>query len=223
MQYTFDFAQVWGFRWALMQGLMTTLSYVALSVFLGTIAGLGVASARLSSSRLLRGMAMLWVDVFRGIPVPVMMVWMMFALPILTGLRLTAPITGLACLSLFMSALCAECFRSAAAAIGPDQNDACHALALPGWVRSVFVTLPQMVIFAIPTWLSACVLVFKESALVSTIGITDMMFKGKAIAEMTARPIEILTVVALIYFTIAWGVTLLAGRLERRVLGRIAL
>lgn len=223
MTYSFDFAQVWGYRGALWLGLQTTLIYVLLSISLGTILGLAIASARLSANRALRLFALIWVDVFRGIPVPVMMVWMLFALPILTGLRLGAPVTGVVCLSLFMSALSAECFRAAATSIGREQHDACHALALPSYVRALLVTLPQMVIFAIPTWLSACVLVFKESALVSTIGIADMMFKGKAIAEMTARPIEILTVVALIYFLIAWTVTFLAGRLERRILARISL
>ena len=188
MSYKFDFAAVWDYRLALWQGLQTTLSFVALALLCGTLLGLLIALLRGSSFRPAQLFAIAWIDLFRGVPLLVQMFWLYFSLPILTGLQLSPGTTGVLALSLFMSALSAECFRAAAKAIGQDQFDAATALGLPGHVQAVFVVSPQMLMLSIPTWLSASVVVFKESALVSAVGIADLMYKGKAIAEVTARP-----------------------------------
>ena len=83
--------------------------------------------------------------------------------------------------------------------------------------------LPQAVLRAIPTLLSNCVSLFKESALVSAVGMADLMFVGQNISNNTARPVEVLTVVALIYFVIAFPLTRAVSLIEGRILKKLAI
>jgi polar amino acid transport system permease protein len=85
------------------------------------------------------------------------------------------------------------------------------------------VILPQATIRAVPTLLSNCVTLFKESALVSAVGMADLMYQGQTIADSTARPIEILTVIALIYFLIAFTLTRLVSVYERKLLQKFTI
>jgi polar amino acid transport system permease protein len=100
--------------------------------------------------------------------------------------------------------------------------DACIALGLPRRVQVVSVVLPQAVLRAVPTLLSNCISLFKESALVSAVGMADLMFIGQNISNNTARPIEVLTAVALIYFVIAFPLTRLVTRVEKGMLKKLA-
>ncbi len=77
-----------------------------------------------------------------------------------------------------MGAITSETFRASLKSIGPEQRDACVALGLPPRVQVTSVVLPQAVLRAIPTLLSNCVSLFKESALVSAVGMADLMFVG---------------------------------------------
>ena len=80
----------------------------------------------------------------------------------------------------------------------------------------------QAVLRAVPTLLSNCISLFKESALVSAVGMADLMFVGQNISNNTARPIEVLTAVACIYFVIAFPLTRHVTRIERRMLRKLA-
>jgi polar amino acid transport system permease protein len=75
---------------------------------------------------------------------------------------------------------------------------------------------------AIPPLLSNIVSLFKESALISSVGVADLMFVGESISNSTARPLEFLTTVGLIYFLVAFPLTRLVGQVERRFLRRFA-
>ena len=99
-----------------------------------------------------------------------------------------------------------------------SQFDACTALGLPASTRTLFVTLPQAVLRAIPNLLSNVVSLFKESALVSAVGMADLMYVGQNIANNVARPVEILTTVALIYFAIGFPLTRAVSLVESRLL-----
>jgi polar amino acid transport system permease protein len=107
--------------------------------------------------------------------------------------------------------------------VGREQLDACVALGLPRRVQVTSVVLPQAVLRAVPTLLSNCVSLFKESALVSAVGIADLMFVGQNISNNTARPVEVLTIVALIYFVIAFPLARAVSLVERRILAKLAI
>ncbi len=217
-----NFSIVLKFQEALLLGLWTTLKLTLICILLGCILGFLLALARTSRSAMLRALSSVYVEFFRGTPVLVQLFWIFFCLPLVLGIELSNMASGIIALTLYMGAISSETFRASLKSVGREQLDACVALGLSPWVRATSVILPQAVLRAAPTLLSNCVSLFKESALVSAIGMADLMFVGQNISNNTARPVEVLTVVALIYFAIAFPLTRAVTVLEQRILKRLA-
>lgn len=220
---TYDFSVVLRFQDALALGLWMTIKLTLICVVLGCSLGFFIGLARTSRSALLRAVSSIYVEFFRGTPVLVQLFWIFFCLPLILGVELSNLTSGVIALTLYMGAISSETFRASLKSIGPEQLDACVALGLPRRVQVTSVILPQAVLRGVPTLLSNCVSLFKESALVSAVGMADLMFVGQNISNNTARPVEVLTVVALIYFVIAFPLTRAVTLVERRVLAKLAI
>lgn len=218
-----DFSILSKFQYALLLGLWTTLKLTVICIVLGCALGFAVGLARTSRNIALRAVSSAYVEFFRGTPVLVQLFWIFFCLPLMLGVELSNFTSGVVALTLYMGAITSETFRASLKSIGPEQFDACVALGLPRNVQVINVVLPQAVLRAIPTLLSNCVSLFKESALVSAVGMADLMFVGQNIANNTARPVEVLTVVALIYFVIAFPLTRAVSVIEARILRKLAI
>jgi polar amino acid transport system permease protein len=212
---------VFEYRQALLKGLLNTLYYTGIGLTLGLTLGFIVSFIRQYGHPVLRAVATAYVEIFRGTPVLIQLFWFFFCLPAILGVDLGSEVSTIMTLTLFMGALSSESFRSAMRSIGAEQRDACVALGLPARITIPFVILPQTLIRAVPTLLSNCVTLFKESALLSAVGMADLMYQGQMIADSTARPVEILTATALIYFVIGFGLTRIVSLYERNVLARI--
>lgn len=217
-----DFSIVWRFRDALLGGLLTSVQLTIVCILLGCALGFVVGMARGSGNAIVRGATSLYVEFFRGTPVIVQLFWIFFCLPIVLGFELSNFASAMVALTLYMGAITSETFRSSLKSVGREQYDACVALGLPWHVRVRHVVLPQAVIRAVPTLLSNCVSLFKESALVSAVGMADLMFVGQNVSNNTSRPVEVLTTVAAIYFLIAFPLTRAVTFVERRVLSKLA-
>ena len=218
-----DFSILSKFQYALLLGLSTTLKLTVICIVLGCALGFAVGLARTSRNIALRAISSAYVEFFRGTPVLVQLFWIFFCLPLMLGVELSNFTSGVVALTLYMGAITSETFRASLKSIGPEQFDACVALGLPRNVQVINVVLPQAVLRAIPTLLSNCVSLFKESALVSAVGMADLMFVGQNISNNTARPVEVLTVVALIYFVIAFPLTRAVSVIEARILRKLAI
>jgi polar amino acid transport system permease protein len=218
-----DFSIVLRFQEALALGLWMTIKLTLICVVLGCSLGFFIGLARASRSGILRAVSGIYVEFFRGTPVLIQLFWIFFCLPLILGVELSNLASGVIALTLYMGAITSETFRASLKSIGREQLDACVALGLPRRVQVTSVILPQAVLRAIPTLLSNCVSLFKESALVSAVGMADLMFVGQNISNNTARPVEVLTVVALIYFVIAFPLTRAVTLVERRVLAKLAI
>ncbi|MBL0373955.1 amino acid ABC transporter permease [Rhizobium sp. KVB221] len=219
---TYNFAIVLKFQHALLLGLWMTIQLTIVCVAIGCVLGFLLSLARTSKNAALRGVSGVYVEFFRGTPVLIQLFWVFFCLPLILGAELSNFASGVIALSLYMGAITSETFRASLKSVGSEQIDACVALGLSPWVRTTSVILPQAVLRAAPTLLSNVVSLFKESALVSAVGMADLMFVGQNISNNTARPVEVLTVVALIYFVIAFPLTRLVAVIERRILTRLA-
>ncbi|MBB4167388.1 amino acid ABC transporter permease [Rhizobium sp. BK538] len=218
-----DFSILLRFEHALLLGLWTTVKLTVICIVLGCSLGFLVGLARTSRSMALRAIAGVYVEFFRGTPVLIQLFWIFFCLPLILGVELSNLASGVIALTLYMGAITSETFRASLKSIGHEQMDACVALGLSRKVQVVNVVLPQAVLRAIPTLLSNCVSLFKESALVSAVGMADLMFVGQNISNNTARPVEVLTVVALIYFVIAFPLTRAVSLIEGRILKKLAI
>ena len=218
-----DFSIVLRFQHALLLGLWTTLKLTLICVLLGCALGFVTAMARTGGNVILRTVAGAYVEFFRGTPVLIQLFWIFFCLPLLLGVELSNFASGVIALTLYMGAISSETFRASLKSVGREQMDACIALGLPRRVQVTSVILPQAVLRAAPTILSNCVSLFKESALVSAVGMADLMFVGQNISNNTARPVEMLTIVALIYFVIAFPLTRAVTLVEARILKKLAI
>ena len=217
-----DFSVLLKFTDALALGLWMTAKLTVLCVVLGTSLGFLVGLARASENRLLRGAMSVYVEFFRGTPVLIQLFWIFFCLPLILGVEVSNLMSATIALTLYMGAITSETFRASLRSVGREQMDACIALGLPRRAQIVNVILPQAVLRAAPTLLSNCISLFKESALVSAVGMADLMFIGQNISNNTARPVEVLTAVALIYFVIAFPLTRAVTVIERRMLNKLA-
>ncbi|MBX5160692.1 MULTISPECIES: amino acid ABC transporter permease [unclassified Rhizobium] len=220
---TLDFSILLRFENALLLGLWMTIKLTVICVVLGCSLGFLVGLARTSRNLVLRAVSSLYVEFFRGTPVLIQLFWIFFCLPLILGVELSNLVSGVIALTLYMGAIASETFRASLKSIGREQLDACVALGLPRRAQVLNVVLPQAVLRAIPTLLSNCVSLFKESALVSAVGMADLMFVGQNISNNTARPVEVLTIVALIYFIIAFPLTRAVSLIEGRILKKLAI
>ncbi|WP_250519145.1 amino acid ABC transporter permease [Caballeronia sp. ATUFL_M1_KS5A] len=216
-----DFSVLWNFKDALVYGLWVTIQLSVVCSILGTIFGFVIALGRTSPFRVLRSITSLYVEVLRGLPVLVTLFWVFFCLPAIFHVELGTFTSSVIALTLYMGAVTSETFRSALKGVGKDQMDACNALGLSPFVRSAFVIAPQAVIRSIPNLLSNVVSLFKESALASAVGMVELMFTAQNISNTTARPVEVLTTSALIYFVIGFVLTRVVNRAEVRILHRV--
>ena len=214
----FDFSFLVEYSGVLWRGLLTTLQFVGIAVVLGLVWGFLLSMGRTSSNKAIYWLTTLYVEFFRGTPVLVQLFWIFFCLPLFLGVELSGFTSAVIALSLYSGAITSESFRAALKSIEASQSDACTALGLPQGVQTVFVILPQAVLRAIPNLLSNVVSLFKESALVSAVGMADLMYVGQNIANNVARPIEILTAIALIYFAIGFPLTRAVSLVEGRLL-----
>lgn len=203
----------------LMLGLVNTLKITGLALLFGIPIGLGLAMARLSTMRLLSGVAAFIVEFFRTTPPLVQLFWFFFALPILIDIRMTPTIAAVVTFSIQSSAFFAEIFRGGILSIDKGQWEGAKAIGMtyPQSLRRII--LPQAIKRMIPAFMERSIELLKTTTLVSTVAYADLMFQANELAQKTFRPLEVYTVVAVIYFVLIFTISQLSIVVERR-LGR---
>lgn len=217
-----DFSVVLPYWPVLAKGLGMTLAFTSSCAIIGSLAGFVLSVLRMSPSRWLKTLTSFYVDFFRGTPLLIQLFWVFFCFPVVFRLPIPSYLSVLIALTLYMAAITSETFRGGLKSISAEQHDACIALSLSPQAKILYVIFPQALLRAIPPLLSNIVSLFKESALISSVGVADLMFVGQNISNSTARPVEFLTTVALIYFLVAFPLTRLVGVVESRMLRRYA-
>jgi polar amino acid transport system permease protein len=206
----------------LLRGLGMTLAFTVGCAIVGSLGGFVLSLLRMSSNRLVKAATGFYVEFFRGTPLLIQLFWMFFCLPVVFNVSIAPAVSVLLSLTLYMVAITSETFRGALRSIASEQHDASMALGLTPRVKILYVIFPQGLLRATPPLLSNVISLFKESALISSVGIADLMFVGQNISNNTARPLEFLTAVGVIYFLVAFPLTRLVGVVESRLLRRYA-
>lgn len=159
----------------LMAGTLVTVQVIVGSFALGTVMSLVMGVARLSNRRWLRGWALVYIELARGISAIILLFWMFFALPILFGFGGMSPmLAGILALGLNMGAYGAEIVRGAIQSVPKGQTEASIALNLTERHRLRHVVLPQAVPIILPPYGNLTIEVLKGTALVSLITLTDL-------------------------------------------------
>jgi polar amino acid transport system permease protein len=217
-----DFFSVLPYWLVLLKGLGLTLAFTSSCAVIGSAAGFVLSLLRMSPSRWMKAATTLYVEFFRGTPLLIQLFWVFFCFPVVFRLPIPPYLSVVIALTLYMAAITSETFRGALKSISSEQHDACIALSLSPQAKVLYVIFPQALLRAIPPLLSNVVSLFKESALISSVGVADLMFVGQNISNSTARPVEFLTTVAMIYFLVAFPLTRLVGVVETKFLRRFA-
>lgn len=212
--YQWKFGVVVTYLPVLFDGLKMTLGITILSIAFGMFLGLFVAAARLSSNALIRLPVTGYIEIMRGTPVLVQLIWIFYVLPILAGIKLSGLESAVLAFSLNLGAFYGEAFRAGIQSVPREQVETAEVLGLTYSQRMHHVVLPQAARNVLPVLLSISVNLFKDTSLVSALGVSDLMFVGESVATNVFRPLEILTTVALIYFLVAFPITILVRRLE---------
>jgi polar amino acid transport system permease protein len=200
----------------LLLGIPLTLAITVMAFVAGTLVALPIAVVRIVRPRLLGRIARAWVEFFRTTPPLMHIVWMYYALPVIAGIRLSAVTVVAGALACSTSAVMSEIFRGGILAVPRGQWDASQVLGLAWWQRLWWVVLPQTFRVILAPTCNALVGLLKQSSLAAVIAVPEIMNRGMILASQTFRPIEVLTLVALIYFGLTWPLVLLASELERR-------
>jgi polar amino acid transport system permease protein len=199
----------------LTKGLLTTLQVsalvVVLSLVLGVLLGLILVYGPVPLRLLVRG----YSDVIRGIPILVLIFAVYYGLPALkVNLNsLTAAVTAL---TMFTTAQVIETTRGAIQSIHHGQTEAGKAIGLSFGQRLVYVVFPQALRRFLPPWINSVTDAVKGSALVSLIGVVDLMLAIQQVIGRVYQPLPLYVLGALIYFAINFSLSSLSRRLERR-------
>ena len=199
------------------KGIAITLAYTVGTIILGLIFGLLIGLARLSPSKLVNTPLVAVIEAFRCTPLLVQIVWFYYALPVILNVQIPATLAATLVLSLYTGAFYAEIFRGGIVSIERGQWDAARALGLRRWPMMRKVILPQAIRRMVPPFMNQSITQLKNTSLVSTIAVPDLLYQGTLITADTYRPLETYTVVALIYFALLFPATRLVQYYENRL------
>ncbi len=217
MHYQWDFGFLQRYLPLLWKGTLVTLAYTAGTILLGLLIGLLLGLGRLSRSRLVNTPLVALIEAFRCTPLLVQIVWVYYALPVLLHIQIPAVTAATVTLSFYTGVFYAEIFRGGIISIERGQWDAARALGLRRWPMMRDVILPQAVRRMVPPFMNQSITQLKNTSLVSTIAVPDLLYQGTLITADTYRPLEVYTVVALIYFALLFPATRLVQAYEARL------
>ena len=201
----------------LLVGLLNTMKVTGLSLLFGVPLGLSLALLRLSTIRPLSGVAAFVIEFFRTTPPLVQLFWFFFALPILIDVRMTPFIASIVTFSIQSSAFFAEIFRGGILSIERGQWEGGKAIGMSYAQSLRRVVLPQAVKRMIPAFMERSIELMKTTTLVSTVAYADLMFQANDLAQKTFRPLEVYTVVAVMYFILIFAFSQLSILVEYRL------
>jgi polar amino acid transport system permease protein len=215
--YAWDFSFLWAYRWLILSGLGVTIAYTIGTILLGLIVGLAAGLLRLSRNPMITAPLVAYVEIFRCTPLLVQIVWFYYALPVVLGIDIPAHVAATLVLSLYTGAFYAEIIRGGVNSIERGQWDAARAIGMRRRQAMRHVILPQAVKRMIPPFMNQSIIQLKNTSLVSTIAVADLLYNGTIITAATYRPLEVYTMVAVIYFLVLFPLTLAAQQVERRL------
>lgn len=199
----------------ILSGLTTTLTLGFACILIGFLAGIVLAMLRLYAPSPVRYATIAYIDVFRSIPVLVLLFVVYYALPF-AGIRLSSFASATTAISMVSAAYSAEIIRAGIEAIPVGQFEAARALGLHFSSTMIKVILPQAIRIVVPPLTSNSINVMKDTALASVVAMPDLLKQANQAQALAANPTPLI-VAAVIYLIILLPLVRLVGLLERRL------
>lgn len=189
-------------------GLAKTVLICAISLPLGFALGSLIALIRLRAGPVLNAVALAYIELIRNVPFLVQVFLLFFALPF-AGIRLSPMTAGIIALSSYAAAYFSEIVRGGILSIPPGQAEAARALGLPYGLTFWKVLFPQVIGYVLPAATNLTITLIKESAALSIITVGELTYMSQDVIGRTFAPVEVFTLIALIY----WGLNALLAQL----------
>ncbi|HWJ79998.1 MAG TPA: amino acid ABC transporter substrate-binding protein/permease [Niallia sp.] len=202
---------------SLLSGLKMTLILTVVSLIIATIVGIIFGLFRIAKNKVLRAIAVIYIDVFRGTPLIVQAFFIYFGIPAALDFRISAVAAGLITLSLNAGAYMAEIVRGGIQSVDKGQMEAARSLGLPYGKAMRKVVLPQAIQLMIPSFINQFVITLKDTSILSIIGINELTQSGKIIIARNLESFQMWLIVGIIYFIVIIILTKVSNVLERRI------
>ena len=208
-----------------LEGVQNTLIIAVFTVLFGTLLGILLAVAKMSSFKPLKWLSTAYIEFFRGTPLMVQLMFIFYGLPMI---GITFPeisfienfqrfAAGIVAMSLNSAAYVAEVIRSGIQAVDIGQMEAARSLGFNKAQSMLLVILPQAIKNILPALGNEFVTVIKESSIVSVIGIADLMYRTNGVKAKNYKTLECLFIAAIIYFILTFVSSRLSALMERRM------
>jgi glutamine transport system permease protein len=201
----------------LISGLYYTILLSLTAIIISVIVGLLVALPGLSPNKYLRGFNRAYVEIIRAIPILVLILWVYYGLPQISGYTISVFWAGVIALALSDSAFEAEIFRAGIQSINKGQYEAAHTVSLNYVDTMRFIILPQAIRRILPALGNQLVYMLKMSSLVSVIGMQELTRKANELVVTEYRPLEIYTILLLEYLALILVVSAAVRWFENRM------
>lgn len=198
----------------LLGGLLITVELTLVVITLSLVCGLFVALAGMSRLAPLRWLVKAYIEVMRGTPLLLQLVYVYYVLPEI-GIRLDAFTAGVLALTLNYSAYISEVYRSGIQAIAKGQHDAAAALGMTRALAMRRIILPQAIRIVVPTLGNYFIGLFKDTALCAAVSIQELLFTAQVHAALNFQYFTLYTVVAAMYFAVSFPAARVVNYLER--------
>ena len=198
----------------LLAGLLMTIELTVVVIALSLVFALLVALGGMSRSALLRWPIKAYIEVMRGTPLLLQLIYIYFVLPEV-GIRLNSFVAGVVGLTLNYSAYISEVYRGGILAVAKGQHDAAAALGMTRALAMRRIILPQAIRIVIPSLGNYFISLFKDTALCSVVSIQELVFTAQILAARNFQYFTLYTVVAVLYFVVSFPAARLVGVLER--------
>lgn len=201
----------------LFSGIGFTVAVALCAISLSVLLGLIFALPSLSANRWLHTASRVYIELFRSVPMLVMILWVYYGVPVVLDVQIGVFAAGVIALALCDSAFEAEIFRAGLQSIDQGQREAADALGLSYWDKLRYIILPQAVRRVLPPLGNQFVYMLKTSSLLSVIGLTELTRRANELVVTEYRPLEIYSFLVLEYLALILIASWLVRRLEKRM------
>lgn len=198
-------------------GIGVTLLYTLSGIFFGLILGCLLSLCKISNNKLLKYSASVYVSIFRGTPLLVQLSLIYFALPSLTGIKISVFLAGILAFSLNSAAYISEIIRAGIQSVDKGQFEAAYTLNIPYTKMMKDIILPQALTNILPALVNELVNLLKETAIISIIGGADLMRRAQTVAAEQYSYFGPLLTAAACYYILVLSFSSLATILERKM------
>ena len=217
MHYNWDWSILNNYWEAILSGIATSLCLSLISILIGTALGIIILYCQVfTRSKLIKTFIKWIVELLLSIPLLVLLVWIYYCIPILTTIKISAFLSCIIAFSINLSPFISETLRSGLDSLPKGYTEAGLALNLPKKTIIKKILLPQVFIEMLPALITQYISLFKLSSLASVIAVNEILHTANNIISETYRPLEVFTIIAIVYIVIIVPISKLTKLLENR-------